>query len=114
MQFGALRTQVGCRQSRSKTPKCALIADLKRVCTLPVLPSFSLLSPANALSQLSRLEKQVYSLDNLPFRFPIYKKDIRRVSVDNYLVFYSVDENAKIVYILRVMYGKRDVENIIE
>ena len=36
---------------------------------------------------------------------------IRYMPVDNYRVFYSVDENQKTVSILRVMYGKRDVKN---
>ena len=33
--------------------------------------------------------------------------------VDNYLVFYSVEESAGTVSVLRVMYGKRDLENSI-
>ena len=71
----------------------------------------SLLSRENADAQLSRLEAHIYNLDNMPKRFPKYKGEIRFMPVDNYLVFYMVDENIKTVSILRVMYGKRDIDS---
>ena len=73
----------------------------------------TLSSPNSALSQLTRFEEKINSLEELPFRFPVYKNDIRFVPVDNYLVFYTADEAAKTVSIIRVMYGKRDIENLI-
>lgn len=75
--------------------------------------AFSLESPLNAAAQLSRLEKMIISLDNLPNRFTTFKNNIRFVPVDNYLVFYTVDEKDKSVSVIRVMYGKRNIENII-
>ena len=72
--------------------------------------ALSLLSPENAEAVLSRLENKIENLDQLPKRFPIYKNDIRLMPVDNYLVFYSVEERFQTVSILRVMYGKRDME----
>ena len=75
--------------------------------------ALSLLSPENAEAQLSRLENRIENLNQLPKRFPVYKNDIRLRPVDNYLVFYSVEESAGTVSILRVMYGKRDLENSI-
>lgn len=73
--------------------------------------ALSLMSPENADAQLSRLEERINNLDNLPKRFPIYKNDIRIMPVDNYLVFYMVDDHLKDVSVLRVMYGKHDIEN---
>ena len=73
--------------------------------------AISLLSPENADAQLSRLEDRINHLDRLPKRFPKYKNDIRFMPVDNYLVFYTVDDNSKDVSVLRVMYGKRDIDN---
>ena len=73
--------------------------------------SLSLLSPENADAQLARLEERIESLDTMPKRFPVYKKDIRRLPVDHYLVFYTVDDSCKTVSVLRVMYGGRDIEN---
>lgn len=73
----------------------------------------TLLSPENAFAQLSRLEDRILKLDELPLRYPFYKNDIRIMPVDNYLVFYSVGEKSKTVRVLRVMYGRRDIENSI-
>lgn len=69
-----------------------------------------LMSPENANAQLSRLEDRINKLDNLPKRFPKYKNEIRFMPVDNYLVFYTVDDVSKNVSILRVMYGKRNIK----
>ena len=68
------------------------------------------MSPENANAQLSRLEDRINKLDNLPKRFPKCKNEIRFMPVDNYLVFYTVDDVSKNVSILRVMYGKRNIE----
>lgn len=73
----------------------------------------TLLSPENAFAQLSRLEERILKLDDMSLRYPVYKNDIRIMPVDNYLVFYSVGEEGKTVRVLRVMYGRRDIENTI-
>lgn len=72
--------------------------------------ALTLMSPENANAQLSRLEDRINNLDNLPKRFPKYKNEIRFMPVDNYLVFYTVEDVSKNVSILRVMYGKRNIE----
>ena len=72
--------------------------------------ALTLMSPENANAQLSRLEDRINKLDNLPKRFPKYKNEIRFMPVDNYLVFYTVEDVSKNVSILRVMYGKRHIE----
>ena len=72
--------------------------------------ALTLMSPENANAQLSRLEDRINKLDNLPKRFPKYKNEIRFMPVDNYLVFYTVEDVSKNVSILRVMYGKRNIE----
>ena len=73
--------------------------------------ALTLMSPENANAQLSRLEDRINKLDNLPKRFSKYKNEIRFMPVDNYLVFYTVDDVSKNVSVLRVMYGKRNIEN---
>lgn len=72
--------------------------------------AFSLMSPENADAVLSRFEERINNLDRMPKRFSVYKNDIRCMPVDNYLVFYSVEDDAKTVSVLRVMYGKRDID----
>lgn len=42
-----------------------------------------------------------------------YRSDIRQISVKNYIVYYLVDEDARQVVILRVVYGKREQDDIL-
>lgn len=37
-------------------------------------------------------------------------KNLRVMRVDNYLVFYTTDTNNKMVTVIRIMYGKRNIE----
>lgn len=73
-------------------------------------------SVQNALGQLDRLEKCIAGLNQMPERFRMYEKEpwrsrnLRVMSVDNYLVFYIPDQNAETVTVIRVMYGGRDVD----
>ena len=78
--------------------------------------AFELLSPDNAAGQLDRLEENIIKLEMFPERFSAYEKEpwysrgLRKISVDNYLVFYISDIDKAIVTIIRVMYEGRDVE----
>ncbi|MDK6295924.1 type II toxin-antitoxin system RelE/ParE family toxin [Gardnerella swidsinskii] len=44
---------------------------------------------------------------------PWHSVGIRRVSVDNYTVFYQVDENQMTVTVIRIFYSGRNIENIV-
>ena len=76
--------------------------------------AFDLQSQQNAAGQLSRLEEEILSLDQMPERFGKYKsepwrsRNLRVMPVDNYLVFYIPDHNNQTVTVIRVMYGGRD------
>ena len=73
-------------------------------------------SPQTADGQLSRLEKAISSLDQMPERYRVYEhekwkeRNLRIMSVNNYLVFYIPSQENKTVTIMRVMYGGRDVD----
>lgn len=73
-------------------------------------------APQNAASQLDRLEQAIYSLDQLPDRFraystePWHSRGLRVMPVDRYLVFYIPNHANGTVYIVRVLYGGRDIE----
>ena len=77
--------------------------------------AFDLQSVQNAVGQLERLERGIVSLDRMPERFQIYEKEpwrrrnLRTMPEDNYLVFYMVNQEKRIVTIMRVMYGRRDI-----
>jgi toxin ParE1/3/4 len=76
----------------------------------------TLLEPAVAEKQLTRIEDAVYSLEQMPERFRRYEKEpwrsrnLRVMRVDNYVVLYIVDNKKRVVTVIRVMYGKRDIE----
>ena len=78
--------------------------------------AFDLQSVQNAAGQLDRLEQEIASLDQMPERFQAYEKEpwksrnLRRMPVDHYLVYYIPDHKSKTVTVLRVMYGGRDAD----
>ena len=78
--------------------------------------ALDLQSAQNAAAQLDRLERRIYALGELPERYRIYDREpwrsrnLRVMPVDSYLVFYIPDSRALTVTVLRVMYGRRDVD----
>ena len=80
--------------------------------------AFELKSFENASGQLSRLEKEILALGEMPERYrryelePWHSRGVRRFSVDNYCVFYLPAQDTGIVYVLRVLYAGRDIDSI--
>lgn len=78
--------------------------------------AYELRSAQNAVSQLARLEKSIYSLDEMPDRYrrydkePWYSRGLRMMPVDHYCVFYVTDHDHSVVNVIRVLYGGRDME----
>ena len=78
--------------------------------------AFKLFSPKAAAAQLVRLKAGIISRDQMPKRFrayqkePWYSKGLRVMPVDKFLVFYIPSESDKKVYIIRVIYGGRNIE----
>lgn len=78
--------------------------------------AYELLAGENAIKQLDRLEEAILSLDEMPERYHLYDKEpwrernLRIMPVDNYLVFYIPQDDDKTVTIIRVMYGRRDID----
>lgn len=78
-----------------------------------------LLVPDTAMMQVERIRKQVKALSFLPARFalvdwePWKSMGMHQLPVDNYIVFYIVDNKAFTVTVVRVFYCGRDIEGII-
>lgn len=70
-----------------------------------------------AKKQIARIKKAISTLRTLPKRYgcvewePWSSMGMRRMPVDNYIVYYMVKEN--VVQITRIFYGGRNVEDII-
>ena len=81
--------------------------------------SKTLLEPEIAKGQVDRLLKAIHSLDNMPLRFSLYEKEpwhsrgLRRMTVDNYLVFYLPNEKMRETVIFHVFYAGRNVEKLL-
>ncbi len=81
--------------------------------------AYELREPETALNQISRIQEVILSLSEMPERHAIVQdnyltsKGIRIVPVDNYLVFYTVNMQESAVHIVRVLYGRRDWQDIL-
>lgn len=77
-------------------------------------------SVQNANAQLSRIEKAIASLDQMPERYRVYDKEswrtrnMRILPVDNYLVFYVPTHDDLTVTVMRIMYGGRNIDRQLE
>ncbi len=79
--------------------------------------SIELAAPQAARALLDRMFKTVRSLEELPLRHPVYNaepwktRNIRFIPVDNYIVFYLIDEKTGTVNVVRIIYAGRDIKN---
>ncbi len=78
-----------------------------------------LLAPEIAAGQIGRIRKEVRSLDFMPARYalvdwePWKTMQMHQLPVDNFNVYYLVDDEAGTVTVARIIYGGRDIEGII-
>jgi plasmid stabilization system protein ParE len=71
----------------------------------------------NLLDEIEKYEKILETTPNIyPFVNDEYlaAKEIKYVKIKNYLMFYTIDENNKIVNIIRFLYARRDWNNILK
>lgn len=76
--------------------------------------SKELLEPETAQKVVSKIAKEIITLEDMPLRNTLvfddrlaYKR-IRKFLVDNYIVFYIITEESNTVTIIRILYNKRD------
>ena len=78
-----------------------------------------LLSPETAASQIWRLRKEISSLHFMPARYafvewdPWHSMGMHQLPVDNFIIYYLIDEETTSVLIVRIFYGGRNIEGII-
>lgn len=81
--------------------------------------AFTLLAPNTAQGQVNRIRKVIRSLNFMPTRNPVVdwepwkSKKMHKIPVDNFVVFYTVDDRNDIVTVIRIVYGGRDIASII-
>ena len=81
--------------------------------------AFSLDVPDTAQKQVNRIRKAVRSLSSMPQRYapvdwePWHGMGMHKLPIDNFMVFYLADADTKVVTVVRIFYGGRDVRNIV-
>ena len=77
-------------------------------------------TPVAANDLLDEIEKYEEILGKTPNIYPnvpdeyLAIKGLKFAIIKNYLMFFTVDEEAKVVNVIRFLYGKRDWKNILE
>lgn len=90
--------------------------DLERIYSYIVNDLFAENAANNLIVQI---EKSIMRLKDFPFSCNLVKDEIlknkgyRRLIIDNYVVFYIVDETDEVVVIMRILYGPRNYQNLI-
>ena len=71
----------------------------------------TLMEPGTALALVERIEKEILSLDQMPYRYPVRQtgayanRGYRQLLVGNYTIIYRVDEAKKQVIVVTVRYS---------
>ena len=82
--------------------------------------AIELLAPESAKSLSDKIMSAIEALDEMPNRHPLYEKEpwhsrgLRKLIVDNFIAFYLPMEKQSQVLIITIMYGRRNVANILK
>lgn len=82
-------------------------------------PTNVIAKPSTAKKLIGRIKDAVMSLAELPNRHSLIADEtlavqgIRKLFVDNYIVFCVINEENKMVIIVRILYNKRDWVNLL-
>lgn len=72
------------------------------------------LKPEIARRWSDRIKKEILSLDHMPLRYPLVDEEpwraesIHKMAVENFIVYYWVNEETTTVWITAVVYSRRD------
>ena len=78
-----------------------------------------LYNPTAAQKLLKNISEKITIIEENPLLYPLYHDDklanmgYRSTAAANYLLFYRVDEDEKLIFFSRLLYGARNITNII-
>lgn len=81
--------------------------------------SNELLELSTAKKVVAKIGEAIIKLEELPLRNALVSDErlalqgVRRILIDNYIVFYIVTEESKTVTIVRILYNRRDWINLL-
>ena len=76
-------------------------------------------APTTALNMIQTIKVKIAKLETMALAYPLVRDDrlaalgYRLLSVKNYIVFYIVNEKEKTVDVDRILYGRRDWQNLL-
>ncbi len=66
---------------------------------------------------IEHIEEAIFSLDFMPMRYPKYPSKrwvhLRYMTVDNYNIFYQVNQELKEIFVVQIIYGRRNIPKIL-
>jgi plasmid stabilization system protein ParE len=71
--------------------------------------------PGTADRFFNKLKEKLSLLETMPYMYPEYEKDkyFRRMNVNDFIVFYNVEEKANLVVIHNIIHSSRNIEKIV-
>lgn len=81
--------------------------------------SVDLSASKSAIEMLNKIKSIFENLSINPLMYPLCNidnlkaKNYRKAVINNYLMFYRVDDKNETIYIMRFIYGRRDYINLI-
>lgn len=91
-------------------------SDIKDIITYI---SLELKNPLSAKKLVTKFRENILSLEEMPKRQNLVNDEvlsnrgIRKLFVDNYMIFYVVDDSKHKVTVIRTLYARRDWESLI-
>lgn len=76
--------------------------------------TYELMAPRAAFNLMAKIRKEITELQWFPRRYALVdepkwlKQGVRRFSVKNFLIYYWIEEELKLVHVIAVIYGRRD------
>ena len=82
--------------------------------------AYDLLAPQAAVNTLNAIHSEIERLDMMPERIPLTEEEpwrsegIHKMPVNNFLVYFWINEKKRTVEIINVVYAKREQKNSLE
>lgn len=74
-----------------------------------------LLQPSTAYTLYGKIKSEIFKLSTMPERYPLWTDEpwrsegLRKMVVKNYIVLYMAESDQRVVKVLRIFYGGRNI-----
>ena len=95
----------------------AALSDLDGIVSY-IIDCFKDVKAAKSLSHLIRMK--IRSLNEMPERYPLvewepwFSMKVHKIPVRNFVIYYTVDTDARLVTVIRIVYSGRNMQELIQ